>query len=73
MCNKCDCEHSDQCSIVGYQSFGACCTLCVHYDEAHTCPNYQMIKKITVLKSELFQVASKEEDRGITVSIERYP
>lgn len=74
MCNKCDCENSDQCSIVGYQSYGACCAMCVHYDEAHTCPSYQMIaKKLTVAKSELFQVASKEKGQAITVSIERFP
>jgi len=48
--------------------------MCVHYDEAHTCPSYQMVaKKLTVAKSELFQVASKEKGQAITVSIERFP
>lgn len=41
MCNSCDCENSDQCSIVGYQPKSACCSLCANWDEAHSCVNYQ--------------------------------
>lgn len=74
MCNKCDCDHSDQCSIVGYLSYGACCAMCVHYDEAHTCPSYQMVtQNLTVSKSELFPMVSKKKSRAIAYSIERFP
>jgi hypothetical protein len=74
MCNKCDCENSEKCSIVGYQPYGACCSLCVYYDEAHTCPNYKLITRVLVPSpAELFQTESKERARAMTISIERYP
>ena len=38
MCNNCECENSDKCSIVGYiNSPGFCCSMCVGYDEQFTC------------------------------------
>ena len=37
MCNNCNCDAFDQCSIVGYMPVGFCCSKCVLYDEAHTC------------------------------------
>ena len=74
MCNNCDCDHSDQCSIVGHQPYGACCSMCDSWDEAHTCPNYETVaKKLTISKSEIFKVASKEKGRKIEVSIEQFP
>ena len=74
MCNKCDCENSDKCSIKGYQPYGACCNLCTSYDEAHTCPNYELITKFQVPSPvKLFQTESKERGRPITLSVERYP
>ena len=74
MCNKCDCENSDKCSIKGYQPYGACCTLCTSYDEAHTCPYYEVITKFQVPSpAKLFQNESKERGRAITLSVERYP
>ncbi|MBD3254850.1 MAG: hypothetical protein GF383_07140 [Candidatus Lokiarchaeota archaeon] len=38
MCNKCECENFELCSIVGYQPYGFCCEKCVRYDSDHTCP-----------------------------------
>lgn len=74
MCNKCECDNMDQCSIVGYQPFGACCTLCVHYDVEHTCPNYEMVaKKLSVSQEKLFKVAPKEKAKAMTVSVEKFP
>lgn len=37
MCNNCNCENYDKCSIVGYMPVGFCCTKCVLYDENRTC------------------------------------
>jgi len=37
MCNNCNCEAYDQCSIVGYMPVGFCCTKCYLYNEEHTC------------------------------------
>ena len=40
MCNNCDCENYDKCSIVGYINFGSCCHNCFYYDEMHSCEYY---------------------------------
>ena len=37
MCNSCNCDAYDRCSIVGYMPVGFCCSKCVLYDEHHTC------------------------------------
>ncbi|MFW9827915.1 MAG: hypothetical protein ACFFEY_10000 [Candidatus Thorarchaeota archaeon] len=37
MCNNCNCEAYDKCSIVGYMPVGFCCTKCYLYNEQHTC------------------------------------
>lgn len=74
MCNKCDCDHSDQCSIVGHQPYGACCSMCVSWDEAHSCPYYEVVNtKLTVAKQKLFQVAPKKKSQVMTVSMEKFP
>ena len=37
MCNNCNCENYDKCSIVGHMPVGFCCSKCVLYNEEHTC------------------------------------
>lgn len=37
MCNNCNCDAYDRCSIVGYMPVGFCCSKCVLYDEKYTC------------------------------------
>ncbi|MHA1510067.1 MAG: hypothetical protein ACTSO6_15370 [Promethearchaeota archaeon] len=37
MCNNCNCDGYDKCSIVGYLPFGFCCSHCFLYNESHTC------------------------------------
>jgi len=37
MCNNCNCDNYEKCSIVGYMPVGFCCSKCDLYDEAHTC------------------------------------
>ncbi len=40
MCNNCDCENYEKCSIVGYMNFGSCCNDCFYFDEMHSCEFY---------------------------------
>jgi hypothetical protein len=48
--------------------------MCASSDEEHTCPNYETVeKKLTISKSEIFKVASKEKDRELEVLIENFP
>ena len=37
MCNNCNCDGYDKCSIVGYLPIGFCCSHCFLYNETHTC------------------------------------
>ena len=37
MCQNCNCDFFDRCSIVGYMPIGFCCENCYLYDENHTC------------------------------------
>jgi len=37
MCQNCNCDFFDRCSIVGYMPIGFCCENCYLYDEYHTC------------------------------------
>ncbi len=37
MCNNCDCDDREMCSVIGYQPYGTCCPRCTGLDESHTC------------------------------------
>ena len=37
MCQNCNCDFFDRCSIVGYMPIGFCCENCILYDEYTTC------------------------------------
>ena len=37
MCQNCNCDFFDRCSIVGYMPIGFCCENCYLYDEYRTC------------------------------------
>ncbi|MBY8981411.1 MAG: hypothetical protein KGD57_00550 [Candidatus Lokiarchaeota archaeon] len=39
MCNNCNCNNFDRCSIVGFMPVGFCCSNCNLYDEKRTCLN----------------------------------
>ena len=75
MCNNCDCENYEQCSIVGYLPYGVCCPNCVNYDEAHTCKYYQpRFRAPYITEDEVLQLKSKEEKaRIINASIKHFP
>ncbi|MFX1570807.1 MAG: hypothetical protein ACFFCV_20910 [Promethearchaeota archaeon] len=50
MCNNCNCEAYDQCSIVGYMPVGFCCTKCYLYNEEHTCLNSRTTGKVSKIE-----------------------
>ena len=50
MCNNCNCEAYDQCSIVGYMPVGFCCTKCYLYNEEHTCLNSRTKGKVSKIE-----------------------
>ena len=37
MCQNCNCDFFDRCSIVGYMPIGFCCENCYLYDKYTTC------------------------------------
>jgi len=37
MCQNCNCDFFDRCSIVGYMPIGFCCENCYLYDKYRTC------------------------------------
>jgi len=39
MCQNCNCDFFDRCSIVGYMPIGFCCENCYLYDKYRTCLN----------------------------------
>ena len=69
MCNYCECEEIDRCSIIGNMPLGFCCNKCVNYDEAHTCVNYKMrtadkIKSISEKIEALRGAMSEKDEEG---------
>ena len=67
MCNNCNCEAYDRCSIVGYMPVGFCCSKCQLYDEQHTCLNTKTSRKETMSEEEKEKM---EELRPVSTTIE---
>jgi hypothetical protein len=59
MCNNCNCENYEKCSITGYMPIGFCCSHCYLYDENRTCLKSQMKKEIKVHKIQPLDVTIK--------------
>ncbi|MFW9899615.1 MAG: hypothetical protein ACFFDO_10200 [Candidatus Thorarchaeota archaeon] len=80
MCNNCNCEAYDKCSIVGYMPIGFCCTKCDLYDEQRTCLNSRIKssveegKKIepieTSIKDGILKVVIKKEGKKVPLVID---
>lgn len=64
MCNNCNCENYDKCSIVGYMPAGFCCSNCYLYDENHTCLKTKTRRLTDAQKEEIEQI------RPLSTSIE---
>jgi len=66
MCQNCNCDFFDRCSIVGYMPVGFCCENCYLYDEYNTC-----LKSKTHSKAEVEEKADLlGEIKLISASIE---
>lgn len=42
MCNHCECENEEKCSIIGNLPIGFCCQKCLQYEEHNKCSHYQL-------------------------------
>ncbi|HUW90019.1 MAG TPA: hypothetical protein VMV43_05815 [Candidatus Nanopelagicaceae bacterium] len=67
MCNNCNCEAYDQCSIVGYLPVGFCCSKCYLYNEEHTCLESRTKNKV----SKIEPVSATIEDGVLKVVIKK--
>ena len=67
MCNNCNCDNYDKCSIVGYMPIGFCCSKCYLYDEEHTCLN---TKTRRTSKLSIDEATIAEELKLVSTSIE---
>lgn len=67
MCNNCNCEAYDRCSIVGYMPVGFCCTKCYLYNEQHTCLESRTKGKV----SKVEPVSAKIEDGVLKVVVKK--
>ncbi len=65
MCNNCNCDAFDQCSIVGYMPVGFCCSKCVLYDQVHTCLSFKSKPKMGVGESERIEPVSITIEDGL--------
>ena len=80
MCNNCNCDAYDKCSIVGYMPIGFCCTKCYLYDEKNTCLNARLkrsgkkgekIEPIeTSIKDGILRVVIKKEGKKVPLVID---
>ncbi len=50
VCDKCNCDFFDRCSIVDYMPIGFCCEKCLLYNEFTTCLNLKTLSKEEVEK-----------------------
>jgi len=67
MCNSCNCDNYDKCSIVGYMPVGFCCSKCYLYDEHHTCLNTKTKRKTALTQED---EEKREELKPISTTIE---
>ncbi len=66
MCNNCNCNGYNKCSIVGYLPIGFCCAHCFLYNETRTC----LSTKTKHLKEGAISNSSDAEFKLISSSIE---
>jgi len=71
MCNSCNCEAYEKCSIVGYLPIGFCCSRCVIYDEVHTCLSTKVKGAREEEKGEIKLISTSIEGKLLKVVIEK--
>ncbi|TET58790.1 MAG: hypothetical protein E3J52_07435 [Promethearchaeota archaeon] len=77
MCNNCNCEAYDQCSIVGYMPVGFCCTKCYLYNEVHTCLESRTKGKVSkiepvsaTIEGGVLKVVVRKDDKEVPLIID---
>jgi len=77
MCNNCNCEAYDQCSIVGYMPVGFCCTKCYLYNEVHTCLESRTKGKVSkiepvsaTIENGVLKVVVRKDDKEVPLVID---
>jgi len=77
MCNNCNCEAYDQCSIVGYMPVGFCCVKCYIYDEQHTCLKSRSKEKVSkivpvsaIIEDGVLKVVVKKDEKEVPLIID---
>ncbi|MBD3212421.1 MAG: hypothetical protein GF311_07420 [Candidatus Lokiarchaeota archaeon] len=80
MCNNCNCNNYEKCSITGYMPIGFCCSNCDLYDEKHTClkmqqsssePKLQKITPIsTTIENGILKVIIEQDKEKIPIFID---
>ena len=77
MCNYCECENYELCSIVGNIPLGFCCPKCAHYNGEHTCLHSKMKteQSITAKKEKIQALRSifKPKDKLTHKDLENFP
>ena len=42
MCNHCECDNQEKCSIIGYLPIGFCCEKCIQFNPNEKCSHYKV-------------------------------
>jgi len=67
MCNNCNCDNYEKCSIHGYMPVGFCCSHCFLYDENRTCLKSQMKQEKKIHKIQTVDATIKNGVLKVTV------
>lgn len=77
MCNNCNCDSYDMCSITGHLPIGQCCSKCNLYDEKRTCLSSQnrgktsdIIPISTSIEGGLIKLIIKKQGKEVPIYID---
>ena len=70
MCQNCNCDFFDRCSIVGYMPIGFCCENCFLYDKSTTCLKSKSKSKEEIEVGDIKLISALIEGQLLKVVIE---
>ena len=70
MCQNCNCDFFDRCSIVGYMPIGFCCENCFLYDSQTTCLKSKSKSKEEIEVGDIKLISALIEGQLLKVVIE---
>jgi len=70
MCQNCNCDFFDRCSIVGYMPIGFCCESCFLYDAHTTCLKSKSKSKEEIEVGDIKLISALIEGQLLKVVIE---